>query len=79
MALERGNISEATKAKHELEQRQRAQRRVRQELKLTYKPQYFELRTAGENGFKYWHFNGKYWTDREQRGSQPNPEVRRFH
>lgn len=73
--MENKILKVATKAKAELEQRQREQRKIREQLKLTYSPKYFEKRQASDGTF-YWHFNGKYWIEREERVKNGNKTVR---
>jgi hypothetical protein len=62
-ALQEGNNELAGKKKYEIEEEQRALRRERAAKGEEWKPRYFEHDPSNN----MWHFNGQYWTERDQR------------
>jgi len=65
-ALEAGDLDLASKMKHELEEKQRAAKRARDAKGEQWQTHYFEKEEDPTFG-NVWKFNGKYWTEREER------------
>jgi len=64
--LEEGDLDGASKAKYQMEEVQRAQRREREAKVEEWQTKYFKK--VDDPTFNYrWKFNGNYWVDREQR------------
>lgn len=64
--LEEGDLDSASKAKYQMEEVQRAKRREREAKAEPWETRYFKK--VEDPTFDYrWKFNGKYWTDREER------------
>jgi len=62
--MEEGKMDVAAQEKHRLEEKQRAARRLREEMGQEFKPLWWE--ESEENGEKAWLFNGKYFKQREK-------------
>eukprot|EP01132_Coremiostelium_polycephalum_P005894 gene5894-7339_t len=60
-ALEAGDLDEAAKQKHIMEEKQREDKRNREAAGIQYETKYFKK--EGDR----WVFNGKYWEEREER------------
>jgi len=64
--LEAGDIEGAGRAKHQMEEVQRAMRKERDAKGEAWSPRYFER--VPDDTFEYrWKFNGKYWDERDER------------
>lgn len=71
--LEQGDMDAAGKAKHQMEEVQRAQRKEREGKSEPWTPRYFEK--VPDDKFEYrWKFNGKYWEERAERAKQHGPQ-----
>ena len=63
--MEEGKYDEASKEKHRLEEKQRAQRKEREVNQIEYKPKFF-IESKGEDGHKEFKFNNIYWEKRKK-------------
>jgi len=73
-AMEEGEYDFAATEKNRLEQNQRARRREREEKGEEFVPAWFTKKQCEVTGEDYWHFNGKYWDQREKAGPDGKPE-----
>ncbi|KAE9973276.1 hypothetical protein BLS_003660 [Venturia inaequalis] len=60
-AMEDGEYDFAATEKNRVEEKQRAARRVREQMGEEFKPKWFEQKTCPTTGEKFWQFNGGYW------------------
>ncbi|TLD27446.1 oxysterol binding protein [Venturia nashicola] len=60
-AMEDGEYDFAATEKNRVEEKQRAARRVREQMGKEFKPKWFEQKTCPTTGEKYWQFSGEYW------------------
>lgn len=64
--MEEGTIDLASKEKHRLEEKQRATRKIREEMQIPYKPMFFEETEDEISGEKTYIFTGEYWERRKK-------------
>jgi hypothetical protein len=63
-AMEDGEYDLAAVEKNRVEEKQRATRRVREQMGQQFVPRWFEKSTCPITGEEFWKFNGEYWTER---------------
>jgi hypothetical protein len=76
-AMEDGEYDFAATEKNRVEEKQRAARRIREQMGEEFRAKWFEQKTCKTTGEKYWQFNGEYWRMRErvaQGGKWEGPE-----
>jgi len=66
LALEKGDAKAAATVKHEIEEKQRDERKKREKLGHEWTPKWFRL-AKDEDGQDYYEFVGEYWEERQQR------------
>jgi len=64
---EKGQQNEAQVEKDRLEEKQRAEKRLRDARGETFAPKYFEPTAGEDEGFDGWTFKGRYWTERAKK------------
>lgn len=64
-AMEDGRYDDAAREKTRVENKQRAAKKVRDQNRQTYKPNWFVKLKHPVTGDPYWHYNGDYWTRRK--------------
>jgi len=67
-AMEDGLYDLAATEKHRVEEKQRKARREREARGEEFVPVWFKKQKDEITGEEYWHFNGKYWEEREKAG-----------
>jgi len=75
--LEVGELDQASRCKHEMEEAQRARKKEREARGEIWAPRYFERVEDAKFGYQ-WQFNNKYWTERDERirrGKEEEPSV----
>ena len=75
--MEQGNLDIAAKEKHRLEEKQRAARKIREEMQIPYKPLWFteqEEEIEG-GGTKAYIFKGTYWDKRKKQDYSEFPDL----
>jgi hypothetical protein len=65
-AMEDGRYDFAAIEKNRVEEKQRARRRKREADGEEFIPQWFTKTKCPTTGVEYWHFEGKYWEEREK-------------
>ncbi|KAH6661887.1 oxysterol-binding protein-like protein [Halenospora varia] len=65
-AMEDGQYDFAATEKNRVEEKQRAKRREREEKGEEFSPKWFHKQQCPITGEIYWHFNGRYWQEREK-------------
>ncbi|KAE8450215.1 hypothetical protein EG329_006642 [Mollisiaceae sp. DMI_Dod_QoI] len=65
-AMEDGRYDFAATEKNRVEEKQRAKRREREAKGEEFVPLWFHKAKCPTTGEAYWHFNGKYWKEREK-------------
>ena len=73
--VEMGDLIQAQKEKVRIENKQRAFRKEMEEKKVKYKPLYFEEEFNAETKCVEYHFNHKYWIDRENHDWSKCPDL----
>lgn len=66
-AMEEGRYDEAADEKRRVELKQREARKIREESKKSYRPQWFVKSRHPETGDAYWEFTGDYWQKRKEK------------
>ncbi|KAF2430867.1 oxysterol-binding protein [Tothia fuscella] len=63
-AMEDGEYDFAATEKNRVEEKQRARRRVREQMGEEFVPRWFEKSVCETTGEEFWRFNGGYWRER---------------
>jgi len=63
--MEEGDMKVAASEKHRLEEKQRALRRLNEEMQVIHKAHYFNEVDDDVTGEKTFKFKGEYWNKRE--------------
>jgi hypothetical protein len=69
-AMEDGEYDLAAVEKNRVEEKQRANRRVREQMGEEFVPRWFEKSKCETTGEEFWKFNGEYWAMRKKVGEK---------
>lgn len=67
-AMEDGEYDFAATEKNRVEEKQRATRRIREQMGEEFIPRWFEKTTCKTTGESFWKFTGEYWSMRKEVG-----------